>query len=168
MSFFHDIYWIFQSSMIFPGFPGVLSFFKVFQVEWEPCNDQHRRLKDHRLNSKCRLRLSVTQVLWMNSSDILYHCYTFTQINPTLSLCTQDSAHGTKGKWLVHSTHLSITLVPSLVRLAQIEPHPIRMLVVYLLDQVQSPLTQCLSDRVKEHEYQVSKVSCNDIWNYNC
>ena len=24
--------------MIFPGFPGVLSFFKVFQVEWEPCS----------------------------------------------------------------------------------------------------------------------------------
>ena len=23
--------------MIFPGFPGVLSFFQVFQVEWEPC-----------------------------------------------------------------------------------------------------------------------------------
>ena len=22
--------------MIFPGFPGVLSFFQVFQVEWEP------------------------------------------------------------------------------------------------------------------------------------
>ena len=24
--------------MIFPGFPGVLSFFQVFQVEWEPCS----------------------------------------------------------------------------------------------------------------------------------
>ena len=24
--------------MIFPGFPGVLSFFQVFQVEWEPWN----------------------------------------------------------------------------------------------------------------------------------
>ena len=23
--------------MIFPGFPGVLSFSQVFQVEWEPC-----------------------------------------------------------------------------------------------------------------------------------
>ena len=23
--------------MIFPVFPGVLSFFQVFQVEWEPC-----------------------------------------------------------------------------------------------------------------------------------
>ena len=23
--------------MIFPGFPGVPSFFQVFQVEWEPC-----------------------------------------------------------------------------------------------------------------------------------
>ena len=23
--------------MIFPGFPGVLSFYQVFQVEWEPC-----------------------------------------------------------------------------------------------------------------------------------
>ena len=23
--------------MIFPGFPAVLSFFQVFQVEWEPC-----------------------------------------------------------------------------------------------------------------------------------
>ena len=33
---------IFQNSMIFPGFPGVLSFFQVFQVKWEPCpcNDQ--------------------------------------------------------------------------------------------------------------------------------
>ena len=26
--------------MIFPGFPGVLSFFQVFQVEWEPCRPQ--------------------------------------------------------------------------------------------------------------------------------
>ena len=34
MSIFHDIYKIFQNSMTFPGFPGVLSF---FQVEWEPC-----------------------------------------------------------------------------------------------------------------------------------
>ena len=25
--------------MIFPGFPGVLSFFQVFQVEWEPWDD---------------------------------------------------------------------------------------------------------------------------------
>ena len=33
MSFFHDIYQFFQNSMIFPGVP---SFFKVFQVEWEP------------------------------------------------------------------------------------------------------------------------------------
>ena len=24
--------------MIFPGFPGVPSFFQVFQVEWEPCD----------------------------------------------------------------------------------------------------------------------------------
>ena len=24
--------------MIFPGFPGVLSLFQVFQVEWQPCN----------------------------------------------------------------------------------------------------------------------------------
>ena len=23
--------------MIFPGFPGILSFFQVFQVKWEPC-----------------------------------------------------------------------------------------------------------------------------------
>ena len=23
--------------MIFPGFPGVLPFFQVFQVKWEPC-----------------------------------------------------------------------------------------------------------------------------------
>ena len=27
--------------MIFPGFPGVLSFFQVFQVEWEPCSQGH-------------------------------------------------------------------------------------------------------------------------------
>ena len=26
--------------MIFPGFPGVLSFFQVFQVEWEPWKDK--------------------------------------------------------------------------------------------------------------------------------
>ena len=25
-------------SMICPGFPGVLSIFQVFQVEWQPCN----------------------------------------------------------------------------------------------------------------------------------
>ena len=35
-SFFHDICKFFQNSMIFPGFPGVLSFIQVFQVEWEP------------------------------------------------------------------------------------------------------------------------------------
>ena len=28
--------------MIFPGFPGVLSFFQVFQVEWEPCFHLHQ------------------------------------------------------------------------------------------------------------------------------
>ena len=27
--------------MIFPGFPGVLSFFQVFQVEWEPCHYEY-------------------------------------------------------------------------------------------------------------------------------
>ena len=27
--------------MIFPGFPGVPSFFQVFQVEWEPCSGNH-------------------------------------------------------------------------------------------------------------------------------
>ena len=27
--------------MIFPGFPGVLSFFQVFQVEWEPWGGPH-------------------------------------------------------------------------------------------------------------------------------
>ena len=27
--------------MIFPGFPGVPSFFQVFQVEWEPCIGSH-------------------------------------------------------------------------------------------------------------------------------
>ena len=27
--------------MIFPGFPGVLSFFQVFQVEWEPCRKKN-------------------------------------------------------------------------------------------------------------------------------
>ena len=36
MSFFHDIYYFFQNSMIFPGFPDVPSFFQVFKVEWEP------------------------------------------------------------------------------------------------------------------------------------
>ena len=35
--------------MIFPGFPGVLSFFQVFQVEWEPCD----------LNVKVKARLTT-------------------------------------------------------------------------------------------------------------
>ena len=32
--------------MIFPGFPGVPSFFQVFQVEWEPCH-MHSVLTPH-------------------------------------------------------------------------------------------------------------------------
>ena len=31
--------------MIFPGFPGVLSFFQVFQVEWEPCNESLAKIQ---------------------------------------------------------------------------------------------------------------------------
>ena len=34
---FSMIFFFFQNSMIFPGFPGELSFFLVFQVEWESC-----------------------------------------------------------------------------------------------------------------------------------
>ena len=42
--------------MIFPGFPGVLSFFQVFQVEWEPCYftqalDQQGSIKKHSLQT---------------------------------------------------------------------------------------------------------------------
>ena len=29
--------------MIFPGFPGVLSVFQVFQVEWEPCTTRDQK-----------------------------------------------------------------------------------------------------------------------------
>ena len=36
--------------MIFPGFPGVLSFFQVFQVEWEPCNNfSNSKMKFNRI-----------------------------------------------------------------------------------------------------------------------
>ena len=31
--------------MIFPGFPGVPSFFQVFQVEWEPCLHRERYVR---------------------------------------------------------------------------------------------------------------------------
>ena len=36
-NFFKDLYYFLQNSMIFPDFPGVFSFFQVFQEMWEPC-----------------------------------------------------------------------------------------------------------------------------------
>ena len=41
--------------MIFPGFPGVLSFFQVFQVEWEPWWTQihHDTVNVSRFMFKC-------------------------------------------------------------------------------------------------------------------
>ena len=43
--------------MIFPGFPGVLSFFQVFQVEWEPWFDPN--LAIHFMGEKfCRRQLN--------------------------------------------------------------------------------------------------------------
>ncbi len=58
-------------------------------------------------------------------------------------------------------TDLSVALVTSLVGLAEIKAHSICVFLVYLLDQVQSPLAQCLADRIKKHENQVRQVSCN-------
>ena len=42
--------------MIFPGFPGVLLFFQVFQVEWEPCNTS----RESEMGSNPILILSVS------------------------------------------------------------------------------------------------------------
>ena len=44
--------------MIFPGFPGVLSFFQVFQVEWEPCK---LNMHIHRRNARFRLQSKNTK-----------------------------------------------------------------------------------------------------------
>ena len=40
--------------MIHPGFPGVLSFFQVFQVEWEPwdVSTEHRLLISNNILNK--------------------------------------------------------------------------------------------------------------------
>ena len=53
ISFYHDIYYIFQNSMIFPGFPGVLSFFQVFQVDWEPWNKDGLATNTQNLINTC-------------------------------------------------------------------------------------------------------------------
>ena len=38
--------------MIFPHFPGVLSFFKVFHVEWEPCTLQREKIDKETMRTK--------------------------------------------------------------------------------------------------------------------
>ena len=44
--------------MIFPGFPGVLSFFQVFQVEWEPCYIEKTRMHSSKMRTvRCSGRL---------------------------------------------------------------------------------------------------------------
>ena len=43
--------------MIFPGFPGALSFFQVFQVEWEPCERKHFRMGTHEHNLSLKFLL---------------------------------------------------------------------------------------------------------------
>ena len=50
--------------MIFPGFPGVLSFFQVFQVEWEPCNITHEtRFVAHKKLTKHHLLLDIVSII---------------------------------------------------------------------------------------------------------
>ena len=48
--------------MIFPGFPGVLSFFQVFQVEWEPWLPHHLTIGN------------TNNVLWVGGHLSMYIC----------------------------------------------------------------------------------------------
>ena len=55
--------------------------------------------------------------------------------------------------------YLPIALMSCLVCLAQVEAHPVCMLLVQLLHQVQRTLAQRLTNGVKENKDQVSKVT---------
>ena len=65
--------------MIFPGFPGVLSFFQVFQVEWEPWTYPPPTQKGHgtkntystpvnRLTDTCE-NITFLQLMTINITD---------------------------------------------------------------------------------------------------
>ena len=65
--------------MIFPGFPGVLSFFQVFQVKWEPWM--------HLFNSVQPGRSELICLHWMivvKSLTALLHTYEFFAFNTML------------------------------------------------------------------------------------
>ena len=47
--------------MIFPGFPGVLSFFQVFQVEWEPCFQNQKYQEKYEENNNQQLKVMRTR-----------------------------------------------------------------------------------------------------------
>ena len=48
--------------MIFPGFPGVLSFFKVFQEMWEPSDDVKMLVN--------KWRHDVMYIVWRHNDDL--------------------------------------------------------------------------------------------------
>lgn len=58
-------------------------------------------------------------------------------------------------------SHLSVTFMSSLVSLTQVELHSVRVFVVQLLHQVQGPLAQCLTNRIKEDKDEIRQITCN-------
>ena len=63
----------FHISMIFPGFPGVLWFFQVFRVEWEPCYYKRMRfLPNLRQKSRMWVNKNVMELMWLRFSHYLH------------------------------------------------------------------------------------------------
>ena len=87
--------------MIFPGFPGVLSFFQVFQVEWKPC-----LWIFHQCLRLCRHQIACCVLYRRHSPDpdtqfaVLSH--TFRILTHTIVNCVQWD------QWRRHKTHEQI------------------------------------------------------------
>jgi len=61
----------------------------------------------------------------------------------------------------LRNSHLSVTFVAGLVSFTQVEPYPVCVFLVQILDQWQRAFAQRLTHRVKEDEYQVGNVAYN-------
>ena len=59
--------------MIFPGFPSVLSFFQVFQVEWEPCLQNNMTEYCCLFYLLCKYTPCFLVIPYFNNQDITHH-----------------------------------------------------------------------------------------------
>jgi len=61
--------------------------------------------------------------------------------------------------WSFEDGHLSVGLMACLISFAEVESHPVCMLLIQMLHQIQRAFAQCLADRVEKYKYQISNVT---------